>query len=110
MIEKTILDYLGSKLTAACYMETPEQTPETYVLIDKTGESMEDHVWSATVAVQCIAPTLYGAAALCESVIGFMLALPAERDVSFCGLNSSYNFTNPETKEYRYQAVFNIFF
>ena len=27
-----------------------------------------------------------------------------------CKLNSDYNFTNTETREYRYQAVFNLYY
>ena len=36
-----------------------------------------------------------------------MIELP---EISSCKLNSDYNFTDTETKRYRYQAVYNIVF
>ena len=38
----------------------------------------------------------------------YMENLPDERDVSACDCNSDYNYTDPETRDYRYQAVFDI--
>ena len=108
MIELTVLNYLSEKLTVPVYMETPEEIPESYVLIAKNGGGMENQIWSAMFAVQSIAPTLYDAAVLNETVIAAMLAMPDETEVSKCGLNSDYNFTDPDSKQYRYQAVFDI--
>ena len=31
-------------------------------------------------------------------------------DISKVSLNSDYNFTDPDTKRYRYQAIFNIWY
>ena len=90
MIEKTILDYLTARLTVPVRMETPEDPPESYV-------------------VQSIAPTLYGAAQLNETVKAAMDAMEDRVAGIFrVELNSDYNFTNTATKERRYQAVYNI--
>lgn len=111
MIEKTVLDYLSGKFPAvSVVMEVPEQVPDTYILIEKTGGSMENQIWTATLAIKSIAPTLYGAAALNNDVIVDMLNIVNECDISSCRLNSNYNFTDTRTKEYRYQAVFDLVF
>lgn len=49
-------------------METPETMPETYVLIEKTGSGMNNHIKSATFAIQSYASSLYEAASLNEIV------------------------------------------
>lgn len=109
MIEKTILDYLTARLTVPVRMETPEDPPESYVVLQKTGSRRENRVDSATFAVQSIAPTLYGAAQLNETVKAAMDAMEDRVAGIFrVELNSDYNFTNTATKERRYQAVYNI--
>lgn len=107
MIEKTILDYLASCTGCPVYMERPREAPEKYVLIEKTGSSMQNMIRTATMAVQSVDASLYGAALLSSNVVGYMLNADIE-NVFDIELNSDYNFTNANTKEYRYQAVFNI--
>lgn len=108
MIEKTILDYLVSALTnIPVYMEVPKTPPSVYVVIDKTGSAEADRLRTATLAIQSIGPSLYEAACLSERVISAMKSATL-KDVFGIKLNSDYNFTDTETKEYRYQAVFDI--
>lgn len=108
MIEKTVLDYLTENLTVPVYMEVPEDVPATYIVIEKTGGAMRDKVWTATLAIKSIAATLYNAAVLNDAVVEAMLDIVNETTVSKCSLNSNYNFTDTESKEYRYQAVFDF--
>lgn len=111
MIEVEIREYLLAALaTVPVYLETPEQVPTKYVRLERTGGSCEDHIFSGTFAVQSISSeSLYEAAELNEAVIAAMLEIDAP-SVSVCRLNSSYNYTNTETKEHRYQAVFQIYY
>ena len=51
---------------------------------------------------------MYDAAALNEEVILAMQNLIEVDDVTHVELNSNYNYTDTTTKEYRYQAVFDI--
>lgn len=108
MIEKTVLDYLSDELSVTVYMEVPEDVPASYVIIEKTGGGMSDQIWTATLAIKSIAATLYAAATLNETVIDAMLHITDTEDVSACSLNSNYNFTDTTSKEYRYQAVFDV--
>lgn len=108
MIEKIVLDYLNSNLTEPVYMETPEKIPNTYVLIEKTGGGVTDYIYTATLAIQSIAGSLYGAALLNEKVKELMTNIIYAEDISRASLNSDYNFTDTTTKQYRYQAVYNL--
>lgn len=115
MIEETVLQFLQTKLNALdppvpVYFERPKNLPKKYVILEKTGSSVENYIYSATFAVQSYAPSLYEAASLNELVKGYMEVLPDERDVGACDCNSDYNFTDPDTRDYRYQAVFDIIY
>lgn len=109
MIETTVQEYLQYKLgVIPVKMEREEGLPAKYVILEKTGSGEENQIRTATFAVQSYADSLYDAAALNEQIIEFMEALPAERDIFACELNSDYNFTDTTFRKYRYQAVFDI--
>lgn len=82
--------------------------PESYVIFEKTSSGKRDYANSATFAFQSYAPTLYSAAILNEEVKSAVENMIELDDISGIHLNSDYNFTDTETKEYRYQAVFDI--
>lgn len=107
MIEKIIYDYLISKNIPA-YMQIPADPPEEYVLIEKTGSRKRNHIKSATIALQSYAGSLYSAAMLNEEVKDAMDEAIALNGISNTSLNSDYNFTDTNTKKYRYQAVYDI--
>jgi hypothetical protein len=108
MIEEIMLNYLNEVLTAPVYMERPENPPSEYVIIQKLGSSKQNQICSAMMAFQSYAPTLYGAATLNEWVKGAVETSVVLPEISSAKLNSDYNFTNTASKQYRYQAVFNI--
>ena len=109
-IEETILTALSAALDVPVYMEVPQSAPASYVLIEKTGGGMENCIFTATLAVQSIAASLYRAALLNDTVIDAMLSIWKYQDISRSHLNSNYNFTDTRAKEYRYQAVFDLVF
>lgn len=108
MIEIIVRDHLAAAgITAVT--EIPEGgVAKPYALVEKTGGGRENHIRSATVAVQSYGETLFAAAVLNERVLAAMDELCVLPEVSSCELNSDYNYTDPEKKEYRYQAVFDI--
>ena len=108
MIELIVLRYLESTLSVPVYMEKPTKEPEEYVLIAKTGSGKENHINSATFAIQSYSTSMYGAASLNEDVKAAMDTITDTPDVSKSSLNSDYNFTDTTTKKYRYQAVFDF--
>lgn len=110
MIEKTVLDYLNKALDVPAYMERPVDVPKRFVLLEKTGGSVENHIKNATFAIQSHAESLYQAALLNEKVKEAMDNIVSTEDIGRSELNSDYNFTNTTRKEYRYQAVYEIYY
>lgn len=114
MIESIIIDYLleaGLSVGNEVYAEKPVDPPDEYVLIEKTGSGRSDLLDRAMVAIQSISKTsLLRAAQINEEVKAAMYVIIERDEIFSCSLNSDYNFTNEKTKEYRYQAVFNLFY
>lgn len=113
MIELIVYNYLKSMFTTSSetvpvYMEVPEEMPGTFIVIEKTGSGVDNKIGSATIAVQSYAPTLYDAALLNERVKAFLDVMTDTEPVFRCKLNSDYNYTDTQTKRYRYQAVFDL--
>ena len=113
LIEAAVIGYLASALTSSVvYAERPNNPPAKYYIVEKTAAGEENHVKSATVAVQSISATsLLEAAEMSNGVEQAMKAIAdTVHQIGRCRLNSAYNFTDPETREYRYQAVFDIYY
>ncbi len=110
MIEKMVLDHMSSELEVPCYMERPEteELPDRYLLVEKTGGTVEDHIYTSTFAFQSYAPTLLEAAELNEEVKAAADSLIALSGITKSKYQTDYNFTNPAAKQPRYQAVFDI--
>ena len=107
MIAKTLLDYLSSVLDVPVVMEAPDQVTD-YVLIDQTGSSRMNHITTTTLALQSYGATLYEAMLLNKEVEEAMDGFAELGEVTRVELNTDYNFTNTATKQYRWQAVYNI--
>ena len=110
MIEEIILDYLNNALEQPVWMEIPkgEVIPAEYVLLEKTGSDRENYINYAMIAIQSYADSMYAAASLNEAVKAAMDGIITLNEIGKAKLNSDYNFTDTETKKYRYQAVYDI--
>lgn len=107
MIEEIVRDYLNQNGINA-YMEENRNMPEEYVLVEKAGSSVTDHIPKATIIIQSYGKSLLKAARLNERVKYIMLGITSLNSVSKCELNSDYNYTSTATKKYRYQAIYEI--
>lgn len=108
MIEVIIKDHLDSKLEEQVFFEKPSPGLGNYVVFEKVGSSKSNHLPSATFAFQSYGKSLYEAAELNERVKKAVESLIELNEIRGVKLNSDYNFTDTTTKEYRYQAVFDI--
>lgn len=117
MIEILVKDYLEGALQGVpIFLELPEvpsedfpEWPDEYVLIEKVGERIRNHVRTPSVALQSYSLTsLYNAAALDERVREAMDAMTDNALISSARMASNYNFTDTSTKRYRYQCVYDI--
>lgn len=107
MIEKIIRDYLISAQNIPVFIERIPKVDKFY-LIEKTGSSTENMITQATIAIQSYAPSKYEAAQLNDALISYMDQATVLNEIAAVDLNSDYDYTDTTTKEYRYQAVFDI--
>lgn len=108
MIEKTVCDYLNDVMGLPAFWEKPEDMPAEFLIVEKTGGRLSDWIKTATIAIQSYAGSMYRAAEINDAVIHAMDHLVEYDGVSRVQLNSDYNYTDTTTKQYRYQAVFDI--
>ena len=110
MIELIILNHLDNELDVPVYLEHPASAPEEFVLFEKTGSAKSETMPSATIAFQSYSDSLFGAATLNEEVKQTVEELILLNEIRKVELNSDYNFTDTQTKRYRYQAVYEIYY
>lgn len=108
MIEELVRTWLAGRLSVPVYLEVPERPPQAFVVLEKTGGGKNDHIRRATLALQSYAGRLTDAARLNERVKAAMEDMPDLDEVCRAALNSDYNFTDTQSKKYRYQAVYDI--
>ena len=91
------------------YAETPVDPPNEYVLIQRTGGGSADYIRQHTIITETISRTdKLTAATLHEEVVEAMLRMADTADVYRCRLNSDYDATRADRKEYKYQALWEI--
>ena len=107
MIEETIQNYLREN-AFPCYLSVPEKPSGNFCVLEKTGSSYEDGIFTATLAVQSYGSSDYAAAQLSHRVVQTMLDADTLPDIVSCTLNTDYNFPDTTCKLPRYQAVFDV--
>lgn len=113
IIEEALISYLQSALFPSglpVFAMTPKQdVPRNYIVIDKTGSGHTNGIDRATIAIQSISSdSLLKAAEINEDVIDAMDGFATVTNIFGVHLQADYNFTNTTTKQYRYQAVYEI--
>ena len=108
MIELVIKNYLDGHLDVPSFFEHQSGLKGKYVLIEKLSGGKRNMLNSSVFVFQSYADSLFESAQLNEQVkeaVEAMIELP---EITGIQLNSDYNFTDTQTKKYRYQAVFDI--
>lgn len=107
MIEEIICNFLHTKLGVQVLPEKPKRPFTNMVFIERTG-GRGQFIRETTVALQSYGASMYEAARLNDQVIEAMQDMIELDNIIKVTLNQNYNFTDTQTKEYRYQAVFDI--
>lgn len=111
MIEEILYKFLREKFPGTkVYSEIPNAPEGEYIAFERTGGGESEHIKNATIAIQSVSNSLLKAASLNEKVKVAMADMDSLPDICSADLNSDYNFTDPESKKYRYQAVFEIIY
>lgn len=108
MIEKIILDHLTSCLQIPVYLEHRDNEPDSFVLLERIGSSTDNLITTVSFAIQSYGPSMLEACKLNERVKDAMDRSIELNSLSKVSLDSDYNFTDTETKRYRYQAVYDL--
>jgi len=108
MIEETIIKYLNDNLSVKVYMERPEDVPFSYVIMEKIGSSVSNYIHRDTFAFQSYGETLFKACKLNEEVKKALNNMINLDEIASVRLTNDYNFTDTETKQYRYQCIYDI--
>lgn len=110
MIELDVMNYLTERTGVQTFAEEPDKAhrPDSYYLIEKVGSAERDHITSAQIAVQSYAPSLVEAMSLNHAAKAALESFAELDKVSRCRCLGDYNYTDTQTKRYRYQAVFDI--
>lgn len=107
MILTDLLQYLNAHLTVEAYAEAPEELTD-YVLLEQTASRRSNHIITTTIAIQSYGRTLLDAMNLNAEVETAMDGFLTLDNVTRVELETDYNFTDTTTKQYRWQAVYNI--
>ncbi len=108
MIEIIVINHLKKELNISVGTDLKEVKEQ--VVITKTSSSTSNLITSAMIAIKSYSDTRYKASLLNEKVKEAMSKLIENENVSSCKLNTDYDFTDTTTKQFRYQAVFDICF
>ena len=106
MIEEKILSYLNNNLEPTTYMEQPKQKLARFYLLERTAGGETNHINDGSFIVQSYAPTLFEASRMNNAMIKVFQSLIELPEITRVVLNSSYNYTDPATQQYRFQANF----
>lgn len=107
MILTELLQYLNEHLDVNAYAEAPKEITD-YVLIEQTGSRRSNHIITTTIAIQSYGESLLDAMILNGEVEMAMNEFVQLSNITKVELETDYNFTNTTTKQYRWQAVYNI--
>lgn len=111
MIESIVRNHVLTALSTdhiPVYLDVDPGHPGEYVVLERTGGGVENHINRAQFAVQSYATTMAKAAALNEKAKAAMDSLITLDNIGSSALQADYNFTDTSTKKYRYQAVYDI--
>ena len=92
----------------SCYMSMPEKPSGNFCILEKTGDSPDEGIYTATLAVQSYGSSDFSAAQLSHFVVQAMLDADTLPEIVSCDLVTEYNFPDTTRKRPRYQAVFSI--
>ncbi len=109
MLEKIVLDYLNARSELPPTVTERNGQKGECIVIEKVGGSETNHIKRSSLAVQSYADSMFRAAEINELVIAAMKEIIELPKISRCHLDSNYNYTDTQTKKYRYQAVFDLY-
>lgn len=107
-VEAAVISYLASR-GFTCSADAPADAVGEFVTVDRTGGTHDDYVDRATVTLDCVAPTRYGASELALAVDSVMEGLTSLPHVHRVEKQSIQNLSHiVEGREGLYRCVYRI--
>ena len=109
MIDIVILDYVSAALDVPVRMEIPADRPSRFVVLKRSGRGRENGLESANLFADSYGESLLDALELHEQVKDVLDTLDTLKEISSAELATDYPLTDTASKQYRYQAVYEIY-
>lgn len=111
--EVLLVDWLNAnpstaRLNIEAFLDVPEDRPERFITVERTGGPGDWIRDSPLLAVQVWALHRYEAGDLAEAVAKALREAVALPNVARVRVNSLYNFPDPESRQPRYQIVLEL--
>ena len=109
-IEQALIAYLSKALGVQVFAEAPKDRPKEFITVERLGGSSENYVIDyPMVAIQCWDKSRSKASAFAYEADKALQDITAHnRAVAFAKRNSMYNFPDPDSKQPRYQLVYDF--
>lgn len=104
-IEGLLISWLQKAVGVAACGDVPEDRPDEFLTVERTGGSRSYGIDTATVAVQCWSTSRAAACELAHRVDAALPSLIGEGGVFGVERDSLYNFPDEEGGTARYQIV-----
>ncbi len=108
LIEGIVRAQLEALLSVPVSCEVPKGIEPPFVVLERVGGGETNHIASASIALQSYGRMLLEAAALNRRVKAAMETVGEMDEIGRCRLDSDYNWTDTSTRQYRYQAVYDL--
>ena len=108
MIEITVMEFLSNSLGVPVHMEYPEKPTDRFLVLRRTDNKPENHIYTATFVAESYAETMLEAAKLNGLAINALDRLTELDGVTASRHVTDYEFKDTKNKRYRYQAVYNL--
>lgn len=108
MLEVTLKQYLDTKVDVPVYLEVPADAAKEYYALERVGGSEDDKIFHSSFTIESVGKSLYKSALMDETIIGIMTDAIELPEISSVLLNTHYNATDTERKQYKYKALFDI--
>ena len=108
MIEMTVISYLSARLSCHVGAEIPAKRPDRFVVVEKMGGERENFIDTATISFKSYAPTMLAAMELSKAVRDAVESMTDLDEICCCEYGGDFNDTDTASKQYCYQAVYNI--
>lgn len=109
MIEKIIIEHLEAALDVPVYVMMPDVLPQEFVVIDRTGTSIENRITTTSIVIDSYSSvSTLAAAELADAVNSAMDELNNDANVAGCHMENCIKYTDVVRKIPRYQSTFAI--